>query len=77
MQFNNLEITICLCIGLRIRELCVLKWKSFNLKYKVLKVRHSLQRIYIFDVETRYTKIKKDIHKTKESIEISHYQIKY
>lgn len=66
-SFKNLGITICLCTGLRIGELCALKWENFDLENKVLKVRHSLQRIYIVDEETRYTKIKEDMPKTKES----------
>ncbi len=66
-SFKNLGITICLCTGLRIGELCALKWSDFDLDQKVLKIRHSLQRIYIIDGEKKYTKIKIDKPKTKES----------
>ena len=66
-SFKNLGITICLCTGLRIGELCALRWSDFDLDQKVLKIRHSLQRIYIIDGDKKYTKIKVDKPKTKES----------
>ena len=66
-SFKNLGITICLCTGLRIGELCALRWCDFDLDQKILKIRHSLQRIYIIDGNEKYTKIKVDKPKTKES----------
>ena len=66
-SFKNLGITICLCTGLRIGELCALRWNDFDSDQKVLKIRHSLQRIYIIDGDEKYTKIKVDKPKTKES----------
>ena len=66
-SFKNLGITICLCTGLRIGELCALRWCDFDLDQKILKIRHSLQRIYIIDGNKKYTKIKVDKPKTKES----------
>ena len=66
-SFKNLGITICLCTGLRIGELCALKWCDFDIDQKILKIRHSLQRIYIIDGNEKYTKIKVDKPKTKES----------
>lgn len=66
-SFKNLGIVICLCTGLRIGELCALKWNSFDMEANVLKVRHTVQRIYFVDEETRYTKIVLSEPKTRES----------
>ena len=66
-SFKNLGIVICLCTGLRIGELCALKWNSFNMEDNVVKVRHTVQRIYVVDEEVRYTKIVVNEPKTKES----------
>ncbi|UUD37263.1 Integrase [Mycoplasmopsis californica] len=66
-SFKNLGIVICLCSGLRIGELCALKWENFDIGNKVVKINHSLQRIYVVDGESKYTKIKEDMPKTKES----------
>lgn len=66
-SFRNLGIVICLCTGMRIGELCALKWNSFDMDNSVVKVRHTVQRIYIVDEEVRYTKIVVNEPKTKES----------
>ena len=66
-SFKNLGIVICLCTGLRIGELCALRWQDFDMEENVLKVRHTVQRIYVVDEEVRYTKIVVNEPKTKES----------
>ena len=66
-SFKNLGIVICLCTGLRIGELCALKWNSFDMEDNVVKIRHTLQRIYVIDEEIKYTKIVVNNPKTKES----------
>lgn len=66
-SFKNLGIVICLCTGIRIGELCALKWNSFDMDNNVVKVRHTVQRIYVVDEEVRYTKIVVNEPKTKES----------
>jgi len=66
-SFKNLGIVICLCTGMRIGELCALKWNSFDMDNNVVKVRHTVQRIYVVDEEVRYTKIVVNEPKTKES----------
>lgn len=66
-SFRNLGIVICLCTGMRIGELCALKWNSFDMDNNVVKVRHTVQRIYVVDEEIRYTKIVVNEPKTKES----------
>lgn len=66
-SFKNLGIVICLCTGIRIGELCALKWNSFDMDNNVVKIRHTVQRIYVVDEEVRYTKIVVNEPKTKES----------
>lgn len=66
-SFKNLGIVICLCTGLRIGELCALRWQDFDMDENVVKVRHTVQRIYVVDEEIRYTKIVVNEPKTKES----------
>ena len=66
-SFKNLGIIICLCTGLRIGELCGLKWSDFDMDENVLKVRHTIQRIYIVNEAKRYTKIAINRPKTRES----------
>lgn len=66
-SFKNLGIVICLCTGLRIGELCALRWQDFDMNENVVKVRHTVQRIYVVDEDVRYTKIVVNEPKTKES----------
>ena len=67
--FKNLGIVICLSTGLRIGELCALRWKDIDTEESVIRVRHTIQRVYITDEgEKKYTKILIDTPKTKESI---------
>ena len=66
-SFKNLGIMICLSTGLRIGEICALRWCDFDLETKVLQVRHSVQRLYIIDGQKRHTEIRVTTPKTKES----------
>ncbi len=67
--FKNMGIFLCLNTGLRIGELCALKWCDVDMEERVIKVRHTIQRIYITDDgDKKYTKLLIDTPKTKESI---------
>lgn len=46
-------LLICLYTGLRIGEICALKWKNINFESKSITVTHTLQRISIPDAENR------------------------
>lgn len=59
-------ILICLYTGLRIGEVCALKWENIDLDKKTLYVRNTLQRVY--DEKRKTTKIIIDKPKTKKSI---------
>lgn len=67
--FKNMGIFLCLSTGLRIGELCALRWSDIDMEERVIKVRHTIQRVYITDeVDKKYTKLIIDTPKTKESI---------
>ena len=66
--FKNIGIFICLSTGLRIGELCALRWSDIDVEEGVIKVRHTIQRIYFTEGENNYTKLMIDTPKTKESM---------
>lgn len=66
--FKNLGIFICLSTGMRIGEICGLRWCDVDTVEGVIKVRHTLQRIYIIKGETRHTELLLDTPKTANSV---------
>lgn len=43
---RNLGILIALCTGMRIGELCALKWENVDIENRLIKVRSTVSRIY-------------------------------
>lgn len=66
--FKNLGIYICLSTGMRIGEICGLLWSDIDVENGIIKVRRTVQRIYVIDGEKRHTEILIDSPKTKNSI---------
>lgn len=66
--FRNLGIYICLSTGMRIGEICGLKWSDVDINNGIIKVRRSVQRIYVLNESERHTEIIIDTPKTKNSI---------
>lgn len=66
--FKNLGIFICLSTGMRIGEICGLRWCDVDTVEGVIKVRHTLQRIYIIEGETRHTELLLGTPKTANSV---------
>lgn len=66
--FKNFGIYLCLCTGIRIGEVCGLKWKDFDIEKGIIKIRRTIQRIYVIEGDKRYTKLITDSPKTKNSI---------
>ena len=52
--------------GLRIGEMCALKWKNINLDKRTISVKQTMQRVY--NREEHKTKVILDIPKTQKSI---------
>lgn len=65
--FRNLGIYICLSTGLRIGEICALKWKDINLPEGIISVRRTIGRIYVVDAPQRHTELVIDTPKTRNS----------
>ena len=63
----NIGILVCLYAGLRIGEVCGLKWGDFNIRRKSLFVRRTVERIYIVDCDTPHTELTVGPPKTKNS----------
>ncbi len=57
LTFCNLGILVCLYTGLRIGEVCALKWEDMLLEEPCIYVHKTMQRIQLFDDEERKTKV--------------------
>lgn len=66
--FKNLGIYICLSTGMRIGEICGLLWSDIDIENGIIKVRRTVQRIYVIEEGKRHTEILIDTPKTKNSI---------
>ena len=44
-NLTTLSISISMCMGLRIGEICALKWSDIDLEKRILTVNHTIQRI--------------------------------
>lgn len=64
-EFKNLGVLISLYAGLRIGEVCALRWRDIDFDKKLLNVTHTLQRVY---VGYNNTKVVYTLPKTKHSI---------
>ena len=67
-SFRSLGIYLCLTTGLRIGEICGLRWGDINLQNGTLNVRRTLERIYIVNGEDRHTELIINDPKTPNSI---------
>ncbi len=64
-DIKHLGILISLYTGLRIGEICALKWKDIDFENRILSITHTLQRVY---VGRKNTKIIYTTPKTHKSI---------
>lgn len=65
--FAGLGIYISLSTGLRIGEICALKWSDINVAEGTITVRRTIERIYIIEGEKKYTELVINTPKTKNS----------
>lgn len=68
MSYRNLGIYICLSTGMRIGEICALKWSDINISDRVINVQRTIERIYITDADHRHTEVAEGPPKTVNSI---------
>lgn len=64
---RNLGILLALYSGLRIGELCALKWQDFDLKKNIITINKTLQRVYIKGLSKNESKIIISTPKTRNA----------
>ena len=65
--FTGLGIYISLSTGLRIGEICALKWSDINVTDGTIMVSRTIERIYIIEGEKKHTELVINTSKTKNS----------
>ncbi len=65
--FTGLGIYISLSTGLRIGEICALKWSDINVADGTITVSRTIERIYIIEGATKHTELVINTPKTKNS----------
>ena len=66
-SFTGLGIYISLCTGLRIGEICALKWCDINVADGTVTISRTIERIYIIEGEKKHTELVINTPKTKNS----------
>ncbi len=65
--FKNLGLQICLFTGLRIGEVCGLKWSDYNVSNNTLTINRTIERIYTIDNGQRKSRVVVSTPKTASS----------
>lgn len=65
--FRNLGIYVCLSTGLRIGEICALKWEDIDTDSGTITVQRTIERIYIIEGDKKHTELIMNTPKTKSS----------
>ena len=65
--FTGLGIYISLSTGLRIGEICALKWRDINVTDGTITISRTIERIYIIEGEKKHTELVINTPKTKNS----------
>ena len=53
MNLFKMAILLCLFTGLRLGDLCALKWKDIDFENKILTINRTVQRLYVNDHKTK------------------------
>lgn len=64
---KNIGILICLFAGIRIGEVCALKWEDINLNDGLISINKTIQRIFAKNKNNSYSKIIISSPKTKNT----------
>ncbi len=67
-SFKALGIYICLTTGLRIGEICALRWDDINAQTGTLHVKRTIERIYILEGDRKHTELVINDPKTPNSL---------
>ncbi len=65
--FRNLGVYVSLCTGLRIGEICALKWSDIDISKGTITVNRTIERIYVLENGTKHTELIINTPKTKNS----------
>lgn len=68
MSLRNVGILLALSTGIRIGELCALRWAEINLESKTISITRTLQRIYLKNEEGGASKVIISTPKSDRSI---------
>lgn len=66
--FRSLGVYLCLSTGLRIGEVCALRWEDIDVVNGMVSINKTIQRIYSIENGVRKTELLIDSPKTKNSI---------
>lgn len=66
--FRNLGIMLCLHTGMRIGEICALKWNDIDLTQGIININRTIERIYIIENDVKRTELIISTAKTQNSI---------
>lgn len=62
---QNIGVLLALCTGMRIGEVCALKWEDIDFKQKIITIKHTVERVY--NCESKSTESIESSPKTKNS----------
>ena len=65
--FTGLGVYISLSTGLRIGEICALKWSDINVADGTITVSRTIERIYVIDGEKKHTELVINTPKTRNA----------
>jgi len=57
LSLESLGLLICLFCGLRVGEICALKWSDLDAENNLLHIRKTLQRIYVYEGDEKHTEL--------------------
>lgn len=63
----SLGVLICLFTGMRIGEVCALKWEDVDMESGIIRVRRTVHRVYVVDNGPKHSELMLDFPKTATS----------
>lgn len=66
-SFKNLGLYVCLCTGMRIGEICALRWRDVDIYNKTISVNKTIERVYVVEDGLKRTKVVIGTPKTASS----------
>lgn len=68
---DNIGVLLSLFLGLKIGEICALKWEDFNFKNNTVTISHSLSRVLTQDSSQKSKIVEVSLSKTKRTVKLS------